>query len=106
MPGLQVVLRQPLPNFPGRAPDHRILIVVLIGIAPENLDPQRTLLKRLDVVVRRVLHHVPQKSRTSFARSELETIEDFVELEERGFAGHFGPACRQRSDPAPTVSLL
>ena len=81
VPRLQVILRQPLANFTSCTAHHRILVGVVIGIAPENLDPERTLLEQLNVILRRVLHHVPQKNRTSLARSELKTVENFIELE-------------------------
>jgi hypothetical protein len=62
MPRLQVVLRQPLANLARRAANHRVLVGVVIGVAPKNLDSQRTFLERVNVILRRMLHHVPQKN--------------------------------------------
>ena len=58
----QVILRQSFANLAGRAAHHRILVGVVIGIAPKNLDAERTLLQGLNVVLSGVFDDVPQKN--------------------------------------------
>jgi hypothetical protein len=62
VPCFQVILRQSLANLAGSTPNHGILVGVVMGIAPKNLDSERTLLQRFNVVLSGVLDDVPQKS--------------------------------------------
>jgi hypothetical protein len=90
MPGFVIILSDPLADFAGRGPNHRVKIRVVSRIPPEYVHSKTSLLEVWGVTFQSVLDDVTEQTRIALAVFEPGVRKDALQLFADCVAFRFG----------------